>query len=43
MSRRVEQVLVTKQEIVVLLKAKPTILEGVLVAIIARYSEPRLH
>ncbi len=43
MSRIVEWVLVTKQEIVVLLRAKPTIVEGVLVAIRVRYSEPAFH
>ncbi len=43
MSRRVEWVLVTKQKIVVLLKAKPIVIEGVLVPIIVRYSELGLH
>ncbi len=43
MSRRVEWVLVTRKEIVVLLRAKPTVVEGVVVAIRVRYSEPAFH
>jgi hypothetical protein len=43
MSRRVEWVLVTKQEIIVLLRAKPTVVEGVLVVIRIRYNEPAFH
>ncbi len=41
MSRGVESIFVTKQGIVVLPKAKPTIIEGVLVAVRVRYSEPK--
>jgi hypothetical protein len=40
MSRGVEPVLVIRQEIVVILKAEPTIAKGVPMAIRARYNEP---
>jgi hypothetical protein len=43
MSRRIERVLVTRQEIVVLPKVEVTIAQGVPVAIIVRYSEPRFN
>ncbi len=43
MSRRIELVLVTRQEIVVLPKAKPTIVEGVLVVVKVKYSETKLN
>jgi hypothetical protein len=43
MSRRVERVLVTRQEIVILPKAEPTITKGVLMVIRVRYNEPRFH
>jgi hypothetical protein len=43
MSRGVEPVLVTKQEIVVLLIVKPTIAQGVPVAIKVRCNKPRLN
>ncbi len=43
MSRRVEPVLVTRQKIVVLPKTEPIVVEGVLVAIKVKYSEPRLN
>ncbi len=42
MSKGVEPVLITRQETVVLPKAKPTIAEGLLMAIRVRYSEPKL-
>jgi hypothetical protein len=41
MSRGVELVLVTRQEIVILPRAKPIVAEGVPMAIRVRYSEPR--
>jgi hypothetical protein len=43
MSRRVELVLIVKQEIVVLLRAKPTTEKGVPATVRVRYSEPRLN
>jgi hypothetical protein len=43
MSRRVELVLVTRQETIVLPRAKPTIVEGGPVAIRMRYNEPRFN
>jgi hypothetical protein len=43
MFRGVESVIVTKQEIVVLPRTKPTIAQGVLMAIKVRYNEPRLN
>ncbi len=42
-SRRVEPILITKQENVILLKAKPTMAKGVLMAVRVRYNEPRVH
>ncbi len=42
MSKGVEPILVTRQEIVVLLKAKLIVTKGVHVAVRARYSEPYL-
>jgi hypothetical protein len=43
MSKRIELVLVIRQEIVVLPRAKPTIIEGVLVVVRVKYSEPKLN
>jgi hypothetical protein len=43
MSRGFEPILVTKQETIILLKIKPTIVKVVLVAIKIRYGEPRLN
>ncbi len=43
MSKRVEPVLVTKQETIFLLRAKPIVIEGVLVVVKIKYSEPRLN
>jgi hypothetical protein len=43
MSKGVELVLVTKQEMTVLLRAKPTIIECVHMVVKVRYSEPRLN
>jgi hypothetical protein len=43
MSKRVEPVLVTKQENIFLLRAKPIVVEGVLVDVKVKYSEPRLN
>jgi hypothetical protein len=43
MSKGVESVLVTKQEIVVLPRAESIVVECVLVAIIVMYSEPRFN
>jgi hypothetical protein len=43
MSKRIEPILVIKQEIVVLLRAEPTIVKCVLRAIKVKYSEPRLN
>jgi hypothetical protein len=43
MSRGVESVLVIRQEVVVLLKTKPIVAKGVLMAIKVMYSEPRLN
>jgi hypothetical protein len=40
MSRGFESILVTKQETVILLKAKPIIVEGLPMAIRVKYSEP---
>jgi hypothetical protein len=42
MSKRVEPILVTKQETIVLPRTKPTIIEGIPIAIRMRYSEMRL-
>ncbi len=43
MSRGVESILVTKQKIVVLPKAKPIVVEGVPMANKVRYNEPELN
>jgi hypothetical protein len=43
MSRRVESIFVTKQGIIVLPRAKPTIVKGVHVVVRMRYSEPKLN
>ncbi len=43
MSRRVELILVTRQEIEVLPKTKPIVAKGVLVVVKIKYSEPRLN
>ncbi len=43
MSRRVESILVTRQEIIVLLRAKPTLVEGVHVVVRVKYSEPKFN
>jgi len=43
MFRGFESILVTKQEIVILLRGKPIIVEGLPMAIRIRYSEPRLN
>ncbi len=43
MSKGIESILVTKQEIIILLKVEPTITQGVPMAIKVRYSEPRLN
>jgi hypothetical protein len=40
MSRKVESVLVTKQEIVLLLRVEPTIAIGVPMVVRVRYNEP---
>jgi hypothetical protein len=42
-SRRVEPILITRQENVILLKAKPTMAKGVLMAVRVRYNEPRVN
>jgi hypothetical protein len=39
-SKGVESVLVIKQEIVVLLRVEPIVVEGVPTAVIVKYSEP---
>jgi GTP cyclohydrolase FolE2 len=43
MSRRVELLLIIKQETIVLPKAKPIVVEGVLVAVKMKYSEHRFN
>ncbi len=43
MSKRVEPVLVIKQETIVLPKAKPIVVEGVPVAVKMKYSEHRFN
>ncbi len=43
MSKRIERVLVTRQEIVVLPKVEPTVTQGVHVVVIIRYSEPTFN
>ncbi len=40
MSKRIERILVTRQEILILPKVEPTVSQGVHVAIIIKYSEP---
>jgi hypothetical protein len=42
MSRGVELVLVIKQETIILPRTKPTVVEGVPMAVKMKYSEPRL-
>jgi len=39
-SKGVESVLITKQEVVVLLRVEPTVVEDVPMAVIVKYSEP---
>ncbi len=43
MSKKVEPILVTKQEIVVLPKAEPIVAEHVHVAIKVKYNEPKFN
>jgi hypothetical protein len=43
MSKAVESVLVTRQEIIVLLRAKPIVAQGVPVVVKVRYNEPILN
>jgi hypothetical protein len=43
MSRRVEPILVIKQETIVLPKAKPIVVEGVPVVVKMKYSEHRFN
>jgi predicted amino acid racemase len=43
MSRGIELVLVTRQKIVILQRAKPIIAKGVHVVIKVRYNEPRFN
>ncbi len=43
MSKGIELVLVTRQETIVLPKAKPIVAKGVLVAIRVKYNEPKLN
>jgi hypothetical protein len=43
MSRGVKPIFVTKQETVVLLRTKSTMVENVLVVVKMRYSEPKFH
>ncbi len=43
MSRGIEWVLITRQEIIVLPKVETTITQGVPVAIIIKYNEPRFN
>ncbi len=43
MSRRVESIFVTKQETIVLPRVEPMVVEGVLVVVKVRYSEPKLN
>jgi hypothetical protein len=43
MSKRVEPILVIKQETIVLPKAKPIVVKGVLVAIKMKYNEQRFN
>jgi hypothetical protein len=42
-SRRVEPIFITRQENVILLKAKPTIAKGVLMVVRVKYNEPRVN
>ncbi len=43
MSTRVESILVNRQEIVILPRAKPTMAQGVPMAIRIRYNEPKFN
>jgi hypothetical protein len=43
MCRRVESVLVTRQETIVLPRVKPIVAKGVHVVVRARYSEPKFN
>jgi hypothetical protein len=43
MSRGVESILVTRQETIILPKAKSTIAQGVPVVVKIKYNEPRLN
>jgi hypothetical protein len=43
MSRRVELVLLTKQETIVLPKVEPTMAQSVLVVVIVKYNEPKFN
>ncbi len=43
MFQGVEPVLLTRQEIVIIPKAKPIVAEGILVVIRVRYNEPRFN
>jgi hypothetical protein len=43
MSKGVELVLITRQETIVLPRAKPTVAEGVLVDVKVRYNEPKFN
>jgi hypothetical protein len=43
MSRGVELILVVRQEIIVLQKVKPIVVEGVHAVVKVRYNEPRLN
>jgi hypothetical protein len=43
MSKGIEPILVTRQEIVILPRAEPTIAKSALVAIRVRYNEPKLN
>jgi hypothetical protein len=43
MSRGVEPILVIRQEIIVLPRAKPIVVEGVPMAVRVRYNEPKLN
>ncbi len=43
MSKGVELVLVIKQETIVLLRAQPTVAQGVFVAIKVKYNEPKFN
>jgi hypothetical protein len=43
MSRGVEPVLVTRQEIIILPRVEPTIVEGVPMVVRVRYNEPKFN